>query len=175
MPFPPPGDRPDPGLDSTFLSSPALAGGFFTNNKAYQCHLRSLIISLRGKLKTGLGGCKERREREGQLLSGPAQQRTCYSDTYVAVGLVPSRGLRLGLEGQRLFSVGSALRQEISAFTGSKGCWELKGHPSKSLQEDKVSSLESRAEVTGNETGHTLIGKGSMRRQSPQLARRCQV
>ena len=34
---------------------------------------------------------------------------------------------------------------------------------------------EKAQEVTGNETGHTLIGKGSMRRQSPQLARRCRV
>lgn len=88
----------------------------------------------------------------------------------MAIDLVPSQGLRLGLECQRLFSVGSALRQGISAFAGSKGCWELKGQPSKSLQEDKVSSLESRAEVTGNGTGHTLIGKGSRRQQSPQLA-----
>ena len=28
--FPPPGDRPDPGIESASLTSPALAGGFFT-------------------------------------------------------------------------------------------------------------------------------------------------
>ena len=28
--FPPPGDLPDPGVELTFLMSPALAGWFFT-------------------------------------------------------------------------------------------------------------------------------------------------
>ena len=31
LPFPPPGDLPDPGIEPMFLASPALAGGFFTN------------------------------------------------------------------------------------------------------------------------------------------------
>ena len=30
MPFPPPGDLPDPGIKLMFIVSPALAGGFFT-------------------------------------------------------------------------------------------------------------------------------------------------
>ena len=30
MPFPPPGDLPDPGIEPMCLASPALAGGFFT-------------------------------------------------------------------------------------------------------------------------------------------------
>ena len=30
LPFPPPGDLPDPGIKSTSLEAPALAGGFFT-------------------------------------------------------------------------------------------------------------------------------------------------
>ena len=30
LPFPPPGDLPDPGIEPTFCASPALAGGFFT-------------------------------------------------------------------------------------------------------------------------------------------------
>ena len=30
LPYPPPGDLPDPGIDSVSLTSPALAGGFFT-------------------------------------------------------------------------------------------------------------------------------------------------
>ena len=29
LPFPPPGDLPDPGIKPTSLMSPALAGGFF--------------------------------------------------------------------------------------------------------------------------------------------------
>ena len=32
MLFPPPGDRPDPGIEHVSLSSPALAGGFFTTS-----------------------------------------------------------------------------------------------------------------------------------------------
>ena len=30
LPFPTPGDRPDPGIEPVSLVSPALAGGFFT-------------------------------------------------------------------------------------------------------------------------------------------------
>ena len=30
MPFPPPGDLPDPGIEPVSSASPALAGGFFT-------------------------------------------------------------------------------------------------------------------------------------------------
>ena len=30
LPFPPPGDRPNPGIEPVSLTSPALAGGFFT-------------------------------------------------------------------------------------------------------------------------------------------------
>ena len=31
LPFPPPGDLPDPGIESESLASPALAGGFLPN------------------------------------------------------------------------------------------------------------------------------------------------
>ena len=30
LPYPPPGDLPDPGIEPTYLKAPALAGGFFT-------------------------------------------------------------------------------------------------------------------------------------------------
>ena len=30
LPFPPPGDRPNPGIELAFLISPAMASGFFT-------------------------------------------------------------------------------------------------------------------------------------------------
>ena len=32
LPFPPPGDLPDPGIESRSPVSPALAGGFFTTD-----------------------------------------------------------------------------------------------------------------------------------------------
>ena len=41
LPFPTPGDLPDPGIEPMFLASPALAGGFFTTvlpeNPKLQC------------------------------------------------------------------------------------------------------------------------------------------
>ena len=36
LPFPTPGDLPDPGIEPVSLSSPALAGGFFTSSAAYE-------------------------------------------------------------------------------------------------------------------------------------------
>ena len=36
LPFPPPGDLPDPGIELLSLSSPALAGGFFTTSAIWE-------------------------------------------------------------------------------------------------------------------------------------------
>ena len=35
LPFPPPGDLPEPGIKPTSLTSPALAGGFFTTSTSW--------------------------------------------------------------------------------------------------------------------------------------------
>ena len=35
LPFPSPGDLPDPGIEPTSLMSPALAGGFFTTGATW--------------------------------------------------------------------------------------------------------------------------------------------
>ena len=35
LPFPPPGDRPHPGVGPASLMSPALAGGFFTTGATW--------------------------------------------------------------------------------------------------------------------------------------------
>ena len=35
LPFPPPGDLPDPGIESPFLMSPALAGRFFIGRQVF--------------------------------------------------------------------------------------------------------------------------------------------
>ena len=46
--FPPPGDLPDPGIEPTFLVSPALAGGFFATmllGKLYKYIDRSIQYS----------------------------------------------------------------------------------------------------------------------------------
>ena len=36
LPFPSPGDLPHPGIEPTFLASPALAGGFFTTSATWE-------------------------------------------------------------------------------------------------------------------------------------------
>ena len=36
MPFPPPGELPDPGVEPRSLTSPALAGGFFTPSTGWE-------------------------------------------------------------------------------------------------------------------------------------------
>ena len=40
LPFPPPGDLPDPGIEPVSLMSPALAGGFFTRYDVLPVTLR---------------------------------------------------------------------------------------------------------------------------------------
>ena len=36
LPWPPPGDLPNPGIEPTSLMSPALAGGFFTTGATWE-------------------------------------------------------------------------------------------------------------------------------------------
>ena len=36
VPFPPPGDLPNPGIQTTSLTSPALADGFFTTSATWE-------------------------------------------------------------------------------------------------------------------------------------------
>ena len=50
LPFPPPEDLPDPGIEPASLTSPALAGGFFTSSTTWEApniwHLKQI-----GKVK----------------------------------------------------------------------------------------------------------------------------
>ena len=39
LPYPPPGDLLDPGIEPESLTSPALAGGFFTARDTWEAHL----------------------------------------------------------------------------------------------------------------------------------------
>ena len=45
LPFSPPGDLPDPGIEPVSLMSPALAGGFFTTSATWEDHCPPLIDS----------------------------------------------------------------------------------------------------------------------------------
>ena len=44
LPCPPPGDLPDPGIKPMSLTSPALAGGFFTTNTTWEAHVYSTTV-----------------------------------------------------------------------------------------------------------------------------------
>ena len=39
LPFPPPGDLPEPGIEHQSLMSPALAGGFFTTSATWEAQV----------------------------------------------------------------------------------------------------------------------------------------
>ena len=44
LPWPPPGDLPDPGTEPVSLTSPALAGGFFTTSATWEVLLLTLSV-----------------------------------------------------------------------------------------------------------------------------------
>ena len=45
LPCPPPGDLPDPGIETESLSSPALAGIFFTTSATWEDPLKHIMLS----------------------------------------------------------------------------------------------------------------------------------
>ena len=48
LPFPPPGDLPDPGIESASLASPAFAGRFFTTSATCEA---PLVVDYAGKIE----------------------------------------------------------------------------------------------------------------------------
>ena len=42
LPGPPPGDLPDPGIEPSFLTFPALAGGLFTTSTTWEAQAENL-------------------------------------------------------------------------------------------------------------------------------------
>ena len=44
-PLPTPGDLPDPGIETASLSSPTLAGGFFTTAATWEAPLKGIMLS----------------------------------------------------------------------------------------------------------------------------------
>ena len=51
LPFPPPGDLPDPGTKPTSLTSPALVGGFFTTELPDNTQNKAEVLSTKCTLK----------------------------------------------------------------------------------------------------------------------------
>ena len=56
LPFPTPGDLPDSGMEPVSLSSPALAGGFFTTEPPGKPSVQVGPIKLQGPYKREAGG-----------------------------------------------------------------------------------------------------------------------
>ena len=50
VPFPSPGDLPDPGIKPESLMSPALAGSFFTTSATWEAPQESLLLLLLSRL-----------------------------------------------------------------------------------------------------------------------------
>ena len=55
VPFPPPGDLPDPGTEPVSLMSPALAGGFFTTGATWEAHKGLVFLNYFGSEKASMG------------------------------------------------------------------------------------------------------------------------
>ena len=53
LPFPPPGDLPDPGIGPTFLMSPALAARFFITSISWVVFLQTLLKYTQCKMYSG--------------------------------------------------------------------------------------------------------------------------
>ena len=46
FPFPPPGDLPDPGIEPVSLTSPLMAGGFFTTSATWEAYVSFRISKI---------------------------------------------------------------------------------------------------------------------------------
>ena len=46
LPWPPPGDLPDPGIESVSLMSPALAGRFFTTSATWEAQMQTTTYKI---------------------------------------------------------------------------------------------------------------------------------
>ena len=73
LPFPPPGDLPNPGTEPASLASPALAGGFFTTVPPGKPHMLHL-----GKIE---GGRRRGRQRMRCWMASPTQWTWVWVDS----------------------------------------------------------------------------------------------
>ena len=84
LPFLPPGDLPDPGLEPTSLASPALEGRFFTTGKIVFGNFVSFFLFLQiiyvvaHLLSAGPG---ERRRQHTSAVDGPGAEAEAYKES----------------------------------------------------------------------------------------------
>ena len=76
LPFPPPGDLPDPGMKPTFLMSHALAGGCFTTNATWEALWNHRAISKAGSC-SGHSWLQKQTHTQARQLCTQLQGHTC--------------------------------------------------------------------------------------------------
>ena len=54
LPWPPPGDLSDPGIEPVSLAAPALAGKVFTTSSTWEVPINSIMSNLSGQTNTKL-------------------------------------------------------------------------------------------------------------------------
>ena len=69
MPFPPPGDPPDPGTEARSLVSPALAGGLFSTGATWEAPCVLMFCLSRAQVSTGHPMEEEKYYRASSLVS----------------------------------------------------------------------------------------------------------
>ena len=81
LPFPSPGDLPDPGIEPTFLKSPALACGFFTTSATWEAPRECRGGELCPEWTPSLAILGQYRTKEcwGRTKAGPPIATDCYT------------------------------------------------------------------------------------------------
>ena len=69
-----PGNLPDPGIESIYLTSPALTGGFFSTKATWKARKMGLIL---WPGERGVWGCGEQKVQETPLKFGKLCNRVC--------------------------------------------------------------------------------------------------
>ena len=87
LPWPPPGDLPDPGIEPTSLLFPALAGGFFTTSATWEAPSRSRPSLKDDQKRERLGQFPSEAGNRAQWSVGPYPQMGCKIHLCVAISI----------------------------------------------------------------------------------------
>ena len=109
LPFPPPGDLPDPGIQPTCLVSPLLVGGSFASSATWGAHVSCisrqvlLLVTPPEKPTIPIEGCFDQRKGPPHSPAcdehGQASLHASFNQN-ASTDLTPSAALGLGLQGQ---------------------------------------------------------------------------
>ena len=106
LPFPPPGDLPDPGIEPVSLSSPTLTGGSFTTSANWEDHLYVLFSHLRSS-KWRWNSLWQKLEGRGlhTLHASGGSCEHCFTKTHSANSRRPFEVSRWARAGELSFAV----------------------------------------------------------------------